>query len=487
MLYSSIAYIFAFLPLTVAAYFLVARWLGARTALYWLLLASLFFYAYAEPRHLLILLFSIGMNFLAARELARSGSKTLLSLIIAANLLLLGVFKYADFAVETLSCLGAQLAQPHLLLPIGISFFTFQQIAFLVETRRTRTSADPLQYSVLVSLFCHLISGPIVRLQHLMPQLGEPWRYRPDWNNIGRGVHLFAMGLAKKMYADILVPWSVFANPLAPDLPFSGAWLTALSYTLRIYFDFSAYIDMARASALFINLDFPINFDTPYKSADPSEFWRRWNISLSEFLRDYLYIPLGGSRVPMPRLLANLMTTMVLAGAWHGAGWTFLIWGAYHGVLLCVVRVWHRICSWRMPPFPARLATFLAVVVGWVFFKSANASEAFLTIRAMFGANGLDLPLPGLLLRPVQSGWVGEMLAALSIAPHPIFPTPGIYSVWQPLVLAGGIFVAAWGSNSNEIARNFRPTVARLAFCSAVFIISLSYLEDVKDFVYFQF
>jgi len=320
---------------------------------------------------------------------------------------------------------GGKVSPVHIVLPLGISFFTFTQIAFLVDAWRGEANElNFSRYGLFVTFFPHLIAGPIVHHRELMPQFAG--RKAGRWNglNVNLGLAFFILGLFKKVaIADGLAPWANEVFGASSQLGFGHSWSGALAYTLQLYFDFSGYSDMAIGLGLLFNIRLPDNFDAPYRAGNISEFWRRWHMTLSRFLRDYLYIPLGGNRLGEPRRRVNLMVTMLLGGLWHGAGWTFVIWGGYHGVLLVLHHLWN---NWRPPlsAFVARPITFLAVVVGWVFFRAENMAKARSLLGSMAGVHGSGSTLPhgalqtrlvvlGLLLlfvnfAPTTKQWVEE-------------------------------------------------------------------------------
>jgi D-alanyl-lipoteichoic acid acyltransferase DltB (MBOAT superfamily) len=336
-------------------------------------------------------------------------SRALLIAGIAANLALLAYFKYANFGIAIFAAISrgrlGTLRPLQVVLPLGISFFTFTQIAFLVDAWRGEAGElDFWRYGLFVTFFPHLIAGPIVHHRELMPQFAvDSARW---WNarNVNLGIAFFVLGLFKKVaLADTLAPLAneVF-NAVGPmDLGMS--WRGALAYTLQLYFDFSGYCDMAIGLGLLFNVRLPDNFDAPYRAASISDFWRRWHMTLSRFLRDYLYIPLGGNRKGEPRQRFNLLATMLLGGLWHGAGWTFIVWGAYHGLLLVLNRAWTS----RRLPLPAalgRLLTFLAVVVGWVVFRSETLLRAGSLLASMAGLRGA-----------ASHPWLGLQIAVLAL------------------------------------------------------------------------
>lgn len=408
MLFSSAVFLFGFLPIVLALFLWLQRRRHARASFALLVGASLFFYAWWRPEYLPILVGSVLFNYawgrwLAARP-APAVARALLVSGIAANLALLGWFKYAGFFAETLDALlGTGWSVEAVLLPLGISFFTFQQIAYLVDTYRGRTRATGLlEYALFVSFFPQLIAGPIV---HHGEMLGQFHARRPA-SRVGQdvllGLSVFAVGLFKKsVIADGVAPYADTVFALAgggAPLDLLYAWSGALAYTVQLYFDFSGYSDMAIGLGLLFGIHLPLNFASPYRSPSIIEFWRRWHMTLSRFLRDYLYFPLGGGRGDAFSRYRNLMIVMLLGGLWHGAGWTFVFWGGLHGLYLLVNHGWRasRATSGRAPGKPVQALsvalTFLAVVVAWVFFRAEDTTTAWRMLRAMSGADGIALP-----------------------------------------------------------------------------------------------
>ena len=419
MLFNSPEFIFGFLPLTLLGFFLLARW-GTQWALAWLTLASLFFYGWWNPHWLPLMLASIAFNFFAGREiaakalgqstgwLAKLSGRSLLVAAIAINIALLVYFKYAAFLVDSAAWLaGSAYRFEATELPLGISFFTFTQIAFLVDVhQRKAADFDPVRYGLFVTYYPHLVAGPILHHKEMMPQFARPDIFRFSAERLADGGVIFILGLFKKtVLADSFGSYASpgFAAAGTHTLGFFESWGAALSYTLQIYFDFSGYSDMAIGLALMIGVQLPMNFDSPYKARNIAEFWRRWHMTLSRFLRDYLYIPLGGNRRGLPRQQVNLMATMLLGGLWHGAGWTFVIWGGLHGLYLVVFHAWRRgIERWQLGARSPRLMwvaaplswllTFLAVVVAWVFFRASDLPSALAMLSGMAGQHGATLP-----------------------------------------------------------------------------------------------
>ena len=410
MLFNSAAFIFAFLPITWGVYFWLCRMRWASAGQAWLVAASLFFYSYWNIDHLPLLLGSLLGNFLIGKELSRpqgiqlpASRRTLLILGIAGNLALLAYYKYANFIAHNANELMQwDLDWPKLVLPLAISFFTFQQIAYLVDSYRRQTREyDFLRYALFITFFPQLIAGPIVHHHEMMPQFAR----RKNWIVINRhvlmGLCLFAMGLFKKVViADTFAPWADLGFDSNRPLDFFAAWVTSLSYTFQLYFDFSGYCDMAMGVALLFNIRLPLNFNSPYKALDIQDFWRRWHITLGRFLRDYIYIPLGGNRRSEVFTYFNLFATFLIGGLWHGASWMFVIWGAMHGLALVVHRLWQT-CGLRMPRPIGWITTFLFVNVAWVFFRATTLEDAFRVLKGMVNLGptldlaAVDIPTAG--------------------------------------------------------------------------------------------
>ncbi|HEX7455714.1 MAG TPA: MBOAT family protein, partial [Gallionella sp.] len=435
MLFNSYGFIFLYLPLVLLGFFQLGR-INHTFAACWLALASLFFYGYWNPAYVGLLLGSIVCNYAFGMWISKAGShpqgvgravpvaeattatlrrqegwqpqtvnrKLLLIVAVAANLLLLGYYKYANFFIGSVnSVAGTQWNLGEIILPLGISFFTFTQIAFLVDTYQGRVKEyNFIHYVLFVTYFPHLIAGPILHNKEMMPQFAHQSTYSFNADNFTLGVTIFVLGLAKKLlFADALAefPGPIFAAVQAGGQPMLfEAWIAALSYTLQLYFDFSAYSDMAIGLSLMFNVRLPQNFHSPYKSVNIIEFWRRWHMTLSRFLRDYLYIPLGGNRKGKHRRYLNLTVTMLLGGLWHGAGWTFIIWGGLHGLYLVINHGWQSFkhsMGWGEGGWLARcfaiLLTFLAVVVAWVFFRAPDFTTASSMLSGMTGLNGMSL------------------------------------------------------------------------------------------------
>lgn len=404
MLFTTAPFILLFMPLTLAGFFLIGRFDKA-VAAGWLFLASLAFYGYWMPQFTLLLVASIGANFAISVRIAGSTApdhrRAWLILGIVANLSTLGYFKYANFFFDNLTTvLGTHWNIGRVILPIGISFYTFTQIAFLVDTFHGKVREyKPVHYGLFVSYFPHLVAGPVLHHAQMMPQFGKPAIYRFDPGNFVGGLAIFALGLFKKVImADGVAPYAdaVFKSADAGQIPDpQESWLGALAYTFQLYFDFSGYSDMAIGLSWMLNVSLPFNFASPYRATSISEFWRRWHMTLSAFLRDYLYVPLGGNRRGGIRRYVNLATTMLLGGLWHGANWQFVLWGGLHGLYLMVNHGFRGLCGERASARLDRsrtfallswLVTFLAVVIAWVFFRAETLFGAWRMLRGMAGA-----------------------------------------------------------------------------------------------------
>lgn len=404
MLFNSYTFLLLFLPVTAVGFFLLAR-RSHIAAASWLAAASLFFYGWWNVNYIPLLLGSILFNYWTGERIGRSTGpwkKRWLWIAVVINLVLLGYFKYADFLLSGVNFLAkSDLPALHIILPIGISFFTFTQIAFLVDTYQGKVQEYRfVHYVLFITYFPHLIAGPVLHHAEMMPQFDRAETYRLSSRHVAVGVSIFVIGLAKKvLIADNLAPHAgEFFNQSAPQT-LLVAWGGVLAYALQLYFDFSGYSDMAIGASRLFGIRLPLNFDSPYKSANIIDFWRRWHMTLSRFLRDYLYIPLGGSRKGPVRRYTNLMLTMLLGGLWHGAGLNFAVWGALHGAYLMVNHAWIALAvrlnlptNSRLYRFASVALTFVAVCFAWVFFRATDFSRATSIIVAMVGGNGIGLP-----------------------------------------------------------------------------------------------
>jgi alginate O-acetyltransferase complex protein AlgI len=521
VLFHSPEFILFFLPLTLAGYLALDRYAAARAAIAFLALASLFFYGWWNPLYLPLLSGSIGFNYAIGRlimpDAKRRGRDTLLVAGVAANLAALALFKYADFAIRTIDW-ATELHIPPLglALPLAISFFTFQQIAFLVDSYQGNAPERSFPaYCLFITFFPHLIAGPIVHHKEMMPQFarlygGNRRSTEQIWGDLAVGLAIFAIGLVKKVFfADKVAIWADNAFAAADSgiaLSFIESWLGVLCFTLQIYLDFSGYSDMAIGLARLFGVKLPLNFNSPYKAASIIDFWRRWHMTLSRFLRDYLYVPLGGNRAGGRRRYVNVMLVMLLGGLWHGASWTFVAWGGLHGIFLVVNHAWR---AWRGAAAPAwgawpgRLLTLFCVMVAWVFFRAGTFDSAWLMLRGLFGFNGLALPMHW---QPSFAP-VAEQLARIGIAIQ-FNPMP-VYGGGMQVAWAVGLLLVMWLlPNTQEIMRQYDPALGSVAVpggparrfvwqpsavsgmaCAALALAALFAVMQGKpgEFIYFQF
>lgn len=501
MLFNSREFLLGFFPIVCLLFFAAGRRGYRRAALGILTIGSVLFYAWWEPRFLLVLAISIYFNFQCGKEIARraethpKSSGRLLRLGIVINLCALGFFKYIGFLVEvTNQLLGTSVPAMQPLLPLGISFFTFTQIAYLVDASRGEAREyDPLDYTLFVTFFPHLIAGPILHHKEMMPQFSQAQTFRFDGERVASGLELFLIGLAKKVVlADSFAPYaiSIFAAADAgASISLIEAWAGALAYTFQLYFDFSGYSDMAVGSALVLGISLPLNFNSPYRSKNISEFWRRWHMSLSRFLREYVYFPLGGNRDGEALRYRNLLLTMIIGGVWHGAGWTFVAWGAYHGGLLAGFHFWNEKLGprlWCVPiqlvlnRWTATLVTFVAVTIGWVIFRAQTIGGAEALLSAMFGGGGVVIP-------PHLAGvapWFS--CSSCSVAPLMLIGNGAIMSLVELLgLLAVGAAIVFLSPPSQSLRQ---PVRFAAILASAGFVIQAVFFgRGASEFLYFQF
>jgi D-alanyl-lipoteichoic acid acyltransferase DltB (MBOAT superfamily) len=512
MLFNTFNFIFIYLPVVLAGFFLLARY-SSHAAAFWLALASLFFYGSWDYRYLPLLLGSITGNYWLAYLIGKAKilakKKRLLSVAIGSNLVLLGYYKYANFFGANLAAFTEmkQWATLDIVLPIGISFFTFTQVAFLVDTFQGKVREYRFTHYVLfVTYFPHLIAGPVLHHKEMMPQFAERKTYLPSADSFAIGLTIFVIGLAKKvLIADTIAPLAnpVFEVNAHPAL--IEAWFGALAYTMQLYFDFSGYSDMAIGLSRLFGVRLPLNFNSPYKAENIIDFWRRWHMTLSRFLRDYLYIPLGGNRNGSWARYRNLFVTMLLGGLWHGAGWTFVIWGGLHGFYLILNHGWHyvkeKLRLEKLDSFFGKMIgrglTFVVVVVAWVFFRAPDLVTALDVLEGMTGLKGIALPswARDQLAWLLQTGWTVKFDGI----PYIDFGSLGV----PVLGLAFGIVWCA--PNTQEIMAKAQPCLEEvvvnrsllriewrtsrywLVSISVGFLLCVVSMNKVSEFLYFQF
>lgn len=515
MLFNSHIFVLLFLPVTLIGFFLLAR-TGEKPARLWLLCASLLFYGWWSVPFLGLLVGWIVTNYFIGKRIVSeqkengpAGSRPWAAGGIAANLLALGCFKYATFVTGTVTALtGIEFAVGAVILPLAVSFHTFQQIAYLADLQRGHDPKYTLtEYMLFVSFFPQLIAGPIVHHYELLPQLKDEKTFGFQEGRFAEGVAFFVIGLVKKLaLADPLSSLAapVFASATGAPPGLTEAWLGVTAFGLGLYFDFSAYSDMAIGLARMFGLRLPYNFNSPYKATSIIDFWRRWHMTLSRFLKDYLYIPLGGNRLGPTRRSVNLFITMLLGGLWHGAAWTFVVWGGLHGGYLLINHAWNGFCAKRaadgkplsLGAVPSRILTLFAVCVAWGFFAAPSFASAMSVISGMFGFNGLVTPQ------------TAEFLThfVLTAGPAAVVAEAGLTGLFRQLMQVGvfglAVFVVFCLPNSQEIIDRQRsaddplPVITRIRFApgaatgiaaGAAFLFSLSLMSDVQEFVYFQF
>ncbi|MDD4287431.1 MAG: MBOAT family protein [Candidatus Peribacteraceae bacterium] len=495
MAFDSPQFLFGFLP-AVLLVILVLQYTGKlRLATQVLIVASLVFYGWWKPATLLVLLGSVLFNYLCGLALIQKRNRALLAFAITGNVLLLGYFKYLNFFADTLRSLGAgHLPAVSVMLPLGISFFTFTQIAYLVDTYRGVTrERNLLNYVLFVTFFPNLLAGPITHHADLLPQF-KTAPGRAISRNVAVGLTVLIIGLCKKvLLADTVGAYAnlVFNAAASTSPSFADAWMGALAYSFQLYFDFSGYSDMAIGIAHMMGISLPMNFNAPYRSPSIREFWKRWHITLSRFLMTYLYIPLGGSRHGQARTLLNLFLTMLIGGLWHGAGWTFIVWGAWHGGFLVLHRIWLKTAEYpllRVAAVPIRLCavplTFLMITVGWVFFRAENIATALTLLKSMAGLHGVAFS-PEMSLLPSAFAWK-RCLQLLAILSAIVWFAPTTQAFVKEILPAD---TPQEKTDPFTLRLRWKPT-AFFALCSTVMAltaVTTLFLAQEHVFIYFQF
>ena len=519
MLFNSQAFICLFLPVTLLCFFFLGRSGWTRGAKLWLILASFFFYGWWNPKFVSLLAASIAVNYFFGIWIGKTRpSKLSLRLLTAAvgiDLGCLAYFKYANFFIANYNDLTrGGFEALHVTLPLGISFFTFTQIAFLVDVYRGIAIEFQFDnYILFVTYFPHLIAGPILHHKQMMPQFAEKKTYRVRSENLIIGLTFFCMGLVKKLFvADQLSPYAnaAFAASEHGSVFFSTAWAGALAYTFQLYFDFSGYCDMAIGISRMFGVDLPLNFNSPYQADSIIDFWRRWHMTLSRFLRDYVYISLGGNRLGHVRRHVNLLATMFLGGLWHGAAWTFVVWGTLHGFLLVLNHLWDDFRNrWPVPSSPSLVRlfhsgsvalTFLCVTILWVFFRATSFSSAKNMLFGMVGATGINLPA-GLARyghAPLQALHVPGVIFddSAMLCPGTVLRVGHEFVLWYLIPIfvltfacpnsqqvVGLLAARKWGSPARAGAAH----VAWGTVLGAILCVSLLFVTHKSDFLYFQF
>lgn len=493
MLFNSPFYIFAFLPFVLLIFFSLNKLRYILLGRAWLVLASLYFYGFWNPSYLFLIIGSMLLNFGIGNALHKTklrkkrkglSRKSVLVIGIVLNLALLVYYKYSDFFIENINVLlNDDLPLLNLLLPLAISFFTFQQVAYLVDCYKEDTQEyDFLSYCLFVSFFPQLIAGPIVHHKEMMPQFAQLKNVFINYNNLAKGLFIFALGLFKKVaIADTFAIWANQGFDSQITLSFFEAWGASLSYTFQLYYDFSGYSDMALGVALMFNIVLPTNFNAPYKARNIQDFWRRWHMTLSRWLKDYLYIPLGGNQKGVTRTYFNLMATFVLGGLWHGAGWTFILWGFLHGGALALHRFWHGM-GLKMTPMLAWALTFIFVNFTWVFFRAADVPAALSMIEGMVGLNGVSATGQFVNFINYFVGWKPDWLIVNGNK------MVGSVGTLQLIVVFG--LVAFLAKNTLELGMNklrFTLKDSVVVSFSLLLTVLLGIASSASEFLYFNF
>lgn len=481
MLFNSFEF-FLFLPIVLLVYFALNKKEYVQTAKIWLILSSLFYYSFWKVIYLPLIIVSIVFNYQLGKLIRPNANNFTKKLVLTVGLLfnvsLLAYFKYTDFFIENVNLfLRSNFNLLHLTLPLAISFFTFQQIAYLVDSYKGKTSEyDFLNYALFVSFFPQLIAGPIVHHKEMMPQFSTIKNKFINYSNVAKGFFLFSLGLFKKVIiADTFAVWASNGYAHSEMIAFFDAWITSLSYSMQLYFDFSGYTDMAIGIALMFNVALPINFNSPYKALSVQDFWRRWHITLSRFLRDYIYIPLGGNRLGEWRVYRNLLITFLIGGIWHGAGWTFIVWGALHGLALVAHRIWSR-AGMKLNKYLAWFITFNFVNIAWVFFRATDFNNAINVLKGLLGFNGIV--------------WPDFMRSFLPIKGNHSFGvwlerTDGNFQTVYWLVAVMGIVFMA--KNSMQLTEKFKTNSITAIWTGAMFAIVIFNMNKISEFLYFNF
>jgi len=524
MLFNSYQFILVFLPLSLGLFSILISRKKQSVFLAWLLIASIAFYGWWDIRNVPLLLASIVGNYTFGRLISgkrrqeeQHAARLFLILGIASDLSVLAYFKYWDFITSIFY--GGSFNPNTLTIPLGISFFTFTQIAYLVDVYKAEASQrEPLSYALFVSWFPHLIAGPIIHHKEVMPQFRNSLPDSFNAMNLAAGFTIFTMGLFKKVIlADNLAGFISAANSLSAftkaaagsPINFFEGWAAALTYTLQLYFDFSGYSDMAIGLSLMFGVKLPLNFNSPYKSQNIADFWRRWHMTLSRFLRDYVYIPLGGNRCGRPRHLLNLFLTMLIGGVWHGAGWTFVVWGALHGTYLVAYNIWSQLNRRVRPGHQGSrvgraagwMVTFLAVTVAWVVFRASSLHAASRILAGMIGLNGFELV-------PADRVWLGPLASALG-AIGIKFQASVMQPIGPMLAWVGPLLLVAWlAPNTQQMMGlslvaltplrerirvqalrwpNWVPSLRWATVIAVMFIMALLGINRPTQFLYFQF
>lgn len=489
MLFNSYIFVFLFFPICLLGYYGLAYFRRAEAAKIFLIAMSLWFYGYFNLAYLLIMVCSIGANYMFHRLLSHRTRKPVVIIAVAANLGVLFYFKYFDFFLSTINTVfGASVALRNILLPLGISFFTFQQISFVVDTYRGEVrDCSLVDYALFVSFFPQLIAGPIVNHEEMLPQFRRIGQQSVLWERIAEGMGLFVLGLAKKvLIADTFGAGVDYGYTNIALLGRADAILVMISYSFQLYFDFSGYCDMARGIGKMLGIEIPINFNSPYKAVNIIDFWKRWHITLNRFFTKYVYIPLGGSRRGAVRMYVNLMLVFLLSGLWHGAGWNYIVWGAMHGVLYVLTRLWQKSVKPRVVRdnifmiVVSRLLLFAYVTAAWVYFRAADIAQANRML-----CTAVKGPIQKISTGLAACFQVDEFWYAIKVL-HLDNRTYSRYILlW--VILGIGIYLSMIGRNAAQRMERVKYSVVSTAVIAVLTLWCVLTFSEVSTFLYFNF
>ncbi|MCX4305213.1 MAG: MBOAT family protein [Acetatifactor sp.] len=487
MLFNSYVFILFFLPLTLVLYYGLNRRAHFELAKIALILMSIWFYAYFHWSYVFILLASILANYALSVWMLRKAQgsrfrRGLLTAGIVLNLSVIAYYKYLDFFIGNINYVfGRQIPFLNILMPLGISFFTFQQISWLVDSYRGETGPQSFtDYGLFVVFFPQLVAGPIVSCHEMVPQFSEPERKKFSHGEMARGIYLFSVGLFKKVIlADTLGAGADWGFAAPGSLSCADTILVALIYTLQLYFDFSGYCDMACGIAAMFHLELPINFNSPYKAVSVADFWNRWHMSLTRFLTKYVYIPLGGSRGGRGRTFCNIFIVFLLSGLWHGASWTYILWGILHGTAQVLYRVFAKIWD-RVPKVISWAATFLFLTLSWIVFRAESVADALVMFRNIFTGRTGGIS-SGLLqcFDVLEFTYLEEHIGFLGNIVNRI---PSLH-LW--ILVAVSLGIVLFGKNCYE--KKFTPTLSKALGCIVMLTWSVLSLSGLSSFLYFNF
>lgn len=487
MIFNSYIFVFVFFPLCMLGYFGINACKKYTAAQIFLLLMSLWFYAHFNLNYLLIIVLSIIVNYLFVYLMQKQTNYIIkkIECIVAVifNVGVLIYYKYFDFIIININMLlNTDYLLTNILLPLGISFFTFQQISYIVDAYRDETKKYGfVQYACFVTYFPQLIAGPIVTHDELIPQFEDVSKKNFRWDSFSCGLFMLALGLAKKvLIADAFAGVVDWGYSCIGELSTTNALIVILSYTIQIYFDFSGYCDMAIGIGKMMNIDLPINFDSPYKSYTIIEFWNRWHKTLTRFFTKYIYIPLGGSRGGMLKTCRNILVVFFVSGLWHGASWNFVLWGILHGIFMVITRCCKKQIE-KIPDVLNWIITFSFVNVAWIFFRASSIKEGFLMIRRVLNMEfGTIEPQIVDAIGLSDIGKIFEMIFKINIVES--YPLASVLIVM--VVVLGSVLS---GKNAKEYMVDFKPTVRHLVITVGLFIICVMSFADMSPFLYFNF